>query len=283
MLLLSVAVAEDATLSYSAPYDIEKGQDLTAYQFTPYFVKDRVFVARPDTPLFGADATTDRAFTLGAGLPVEILAVSGAGPRRWRDRVDTMYEVQAGERRGWVHGGDLTPFAFVEDFDGDGERETATVAFTAEFKIEVTLVEPDLKVGSSVSTYLDAAGGAYLSQDGSTVKADIVPMKKAGVTLIHVWTGVPACADFADYWVVYRTEGPRRLGLLSVALEQGGLMDPPSCSTYAVKFSASRKMAVVTRTDGGCGDKKDKPVVSEDRFILVNGTYRAERAGGVVR
>lgn len=280
LLPFSLALAAELPpFTYSVP---ENDDELHA-AWSKWEVETKLYVAGMHTELRAeGNGTAKILFHLDAGQPVELLTVGEEAV--WRGRRNTWYEVQAGERRGWVFGGDLTPYAFTADLDGDGEDEIATVNFTADFGVRVLVVEPRLKAANTSWIDLETAGGAYLGQKGGDIVVDYVSDKKAGVALIHVWSGVQACADFSDTWVSYAAPDATTPGMPRVALQQGGLMDPPSCSTYEVKFDARRKLATVVRTEGGCSDdKKDKPKVEEDRFVLVDGVYKAERAGGVVR
>jgi len=282
VLLLAAIPAWGAPLppyTYSMP---EGDADLGA-AWSKWEPETELYVAGMHTELRAEGGAAGKIlFHLDAGQPVEVLTVGEEAV--WRGRRNTWYEVQAGERRGWVYGGDLTPYAFRADLDGDGNEEIATVAFTADFGVRVLVVEPKLKAANTSWIDLETAGGAYLGQKGSDLVVDFISDKKAGVALIHVWSGVQACADFSDTWVSYSAPDATTPGMPRIALEQGGLVDPPSCSTYEVKFDARRKLATVVRSEGGCsGERKDKPKVEETRFVLVDGVYKAERAGGVVR
>jgi hypothetical protein len=115
------------------------------------------------------------------------------------------------------------------------------------------------------------------------VRADLLPAREAGIPLVHVYSGVEACADYGESWASYTSPARSKPGMAHLALQQTGLQDPPSCSTFRVKFDGKRKLAVVTREEDACREDGGKPKVEETRWVLVDGVYRVERAGGVVR
>jgi hypothetical protein len=103
------------------------------------------------------------------------------------------------------------------------------------------------------------------------------------VPLVHVSTGVEACADYAELWMLYRSSGPGVAGTLSTALELSGLVDPPNCSTFEVNFRPRRLRAVVTRTNG-CGDDPSEPTTqSRERFRLRDGRYQTRKSAAPSR
>ncbi len=280
MLLLTTLALAREPIHYQ--YSLSEGAEPSAAIATTYTVEDEIFAANDEAKLRAeGDPASKMLWQLPVGAPVTVLAVGTASV--YGEFGGTWYQVQAGERTGWVHSSDLTPYAWKADFDLDGDVEIATVAFMSDFTIRVTVYEPDMRVANISVVDLDSAGGAYLGQKGGVVRADLLPAKKAGLPLIHVWTGVEACADFADYWVSYTSDGKAKPGMANIALTQGGLMDPPNCSTYEVKFDAKRHLAVVTTSQGDCGTTKAKPTLDTSRWVLVDGVYKVERPGGVVR
>ena len=280
MLLITTVVLAREPIHYE--YRLPDGAGPAAAVATTYTTKDEVFAANDEAKL-RAEGSPDAKllWQLPVGAPVTVLAAGNAGANG--EFGGAWLPVQAGDRTGWMHTSDLTPYAWKADFDLDGDVEVATVAFLSDFTIRVTVYEPDMRVANISVVDLDSAGGAYVSQKGGVVRADLLPANKAGLPLIHVWTGVEACADFADYWVSYTSNGKAKPGMAAIALTQGGLMDPPSCSTYAVKFDAKRHLAVVTTSQGDCGTSKAKPTLDTSRWVLVDGVYKVERPGGVVR
>ena len=103
--------------------------------------------------------------SLALGTPVTVKR--RLEPRvRLLDRVDSWYEVEAKRAdgtpvTGLVFGNLLTPLRVEADLDGDGEKELATVAMTADFKIRVRVMEPTLPPNQRVANLdLPMAPGA---------------------------------------------------------------------------------------------------------------------------
>ena len=117
------------------------------------------------------------------------------------------------------------------------------------------------------------AGGAYVNMHGGHAYANAVRKSVAGLPLVHVDTHVEACADLADYWVSYAGSVPR------VALELGGLVDPPTMATYKVEFQPAKRRAVVKRETV---EQEDTPPVKRtetwtlDAGVFVKPTAPAE-------
>lgn len=281
LFLISLAAAARVPLvyQYSRP---DAATDVAGSTSTRYLPKDEIFIANPEAALRAeASATAKLTWKFPLGTKVTVLAEGAPGVSG--DFGGIWYQVQADGREGWVHNSDLTPYGWHEDLDGDGAIEVATVAFTSEYGIRVTVFEPDMKVANESWVDLETVGGAYVNQRGGIVRAELVPVRKAGIPLIQIHTGVEACADFADYWVAYRSPGKGEPGRSLLALQQAGLADPPNCSNYEVEFDARRHLAIVTRHEGGCSEEEKKPTSTEARWVLVDGVYRPERAGGLVR
>ena len=276
--LLAAFAAAPPTLTYSVPQG-DGVKALTDYQFNRYEAKDVVYVATPHTFLYPEGrAAAEPGREVVPGTKVTIGAV-GATAESLEGRVNVWYEVTSPVGTGWIHGGRLTPYAWVADLDQDGEDELATVVFGDDFNLRVLVIEPNVRAGGESWLDLDSAGGAYISQHGGDATVELLKAGVAGIPLLHVYSGVEACADFADYWVSYRSPGPARLGTLRTALALSGLMDPPSSSTYEVKFTAKRSLADVTRTTGEHGAAEQ---VERARYRLVNGVYKQEGEGGRV-
>ncbi|MFN7144490.1 MAG: hypothetical protein ACK4YP_11980, partial [Myxococcota bacterium] len=168
------------------------------------------------------------------------------------------YEARAGGVTGWVFGAALTPVAVRADLDQDGDADVATVAFTPDHRIRVRVGDRTLD--------LDTAGGAYLNQKGAGVYLEeVVPAGKVGVPLLHLRTGVEACADFAEYWVSFGKDGP------VLAHRDAGLVDPPNCYSFTPTYRPGR--LVMTYTENGCGDE-GRPKKRKKGFRLVDGVFR---------
>jgi hypothetical protein len=251
---------------------------LEGYAFATWPVRASLYAAAADVAVLDAPGGK-RTFVLGFGDSVRVEDVGAVG--RVGDRVDRWYRV-SGAQSGWVFGGDLTPYRWEADFDGDGEKELATVAWMDDFSVRVRIFEPNLRAGAMMPLDLESAGGAYLSQRGASVEAELVPASKAGIPLVHVHVGVEACADYRDDWISYQSPAAVRIGSERVALSLSGLADPPSVSSFEVEFSAKRKTAYVTRTSTS-GEAGSQPVVENERYVLRDGVFRQEKDGTVER
>lgn len=196
------------------------------------------------------------------------------------DRVDQWYRV-SGDHSGWVFGGMLTPYAWQADMDGDGEQELVTAAWNADFTLRVRIFEPNLRAGATMHLDVDAAGGAYISQQGSIATVELIPASKAGIALVHIHMGVEACADFRDDWISYSSSEPVKIGRERVALSQSGLIDPPNDSSFTVEFSGKRKTAYVTRSTAEA--EGQPPSVISERYVLRDGVFLLEENGAISR
>lgn len=244
-------------------------------------VKDRLYVATPTGELYEAAGAASKVVAkLATGTAVEVMEV-GTVVDRVGGRMDGWYRVEAGDRAGWMHGSQLTPFAWRDDFDGDGGEEVITVFMEPAFAIRVLVYEPELKAGQHSWLDLDPAGQAFMSVRGGEATAEHLKAKVASIPLVHVHSGPEACSDYADWWVSYRSPGPGRMGLLRVALETAGMTDPPVFHTPVVELSGSRKIAVVTTTS--VSDEGQEPTVQKVTWKLIDGVYYAERDGKVDR
>ncbi len=281
-MLLLVAVALAAPLppyAYSHPTAASE-DDLTSYTFPKWPVRTTVYAASGEVAVY--DAVGGKSLGLipfGQALRVEEVGASATVA----DKVDAWYRV-SGPKNGWVHGGDLTPYRWEVDLDGDGEKEVATATWLGDFTVRVRVFEPSVSAGGVMQLDVDAAGGGYLSQNGAELQAEIVPYSTAGIAMIHLHLGVEACADFRDDWISYTSEGAGRIGTEHVALSLAGLSDPPNSSTFEVAFSGKRKTAYVTRTTAK-GDASAKPTndVATTRYVLRDGLYLVEKDGEVQR
>lgn len=250
MLPLSLALAADLPrYEYTRPED---GDDIVSATFTRWTAGQVLFAAEP---VDLAPGPSGSSVPVGIGQPLTIVtpgAVASIG-----GFVNAWYFVQVGTRRGWIFGAALTPFAFTDDFDGDATLDHLTVAFTVEHQIRIRLDERTLDVATS--------GGGFLGLRGAGVTADVIPASNAGVPLLHMYTGVEACADFSEYWISFTKGAPM------IAHREVGLVDPPNCFQYEAAFSPG--VAVVIYTGNGCPDDGSAPEISARRFRLVDGVY----------
>lgn len=183
------------------------------------------------------DADAAVVAELDFGVPVQRVEAVTPEPIEVKDRTDRWYRVSVQGHDGFLFGSVLTTARYEDDFDGDGDLELATVAFTAEKKIRVRFFEPKLKKETSVD--VAPTGGAYISFIGGYAWPELVKKATAGLPLVHVDTHVEACSDFSDYWVSYRDGTPR------VALWLAGLRDPPNMATYRVEFKPAKSTVLV--------------------------------------
>ncbi|QAT87835.1 hypothetical protein EJ065_6306 [Corallococcus coralloides] len=260
-LLLSLTLAQfppasDAVLEYSSPLTEESAPDPEGFSFTAFTAGQTLYLGVDEANL-RASAAADGAVvrTLMLGTPVKVLK---AGERaKVGEYVNTWYQVSVVDAKGaapvtgWVFGNTLTPFRFEADLDGDGEVEVATVVMSNEFKARVRVLEPDVKPPRRVSSVdVAVASTEYGGGRGGPVTVKLVPAKEAGVTLLQLDSAPERCGDFVTSYVSYTGSNgkPGVLGKAKLALELGGLMDPPNESTFTVSFQAAAKRALVVRT-----------------------------------
>lgn len=259
-------------LSYSAP---EKPDAPVAdYEISEWKTGDVLYVVTDEVNLrAAASAEASVAATLPLGAQVKVTSVA-TERIRVQDRVDHWYQVSATladgkAATGFVFGNVLTPYRFAADFDGDGGEEIATVGFTADFLIRVRFLEPAAS-GKSRVAWVDArpTGGAYVSRRGGNVSASLVPASKAGVALVKLESRIEACGDYGDYYVSYVP------GKAQLALSLFGLSDPPSSSSFEVKFRPKERRAVVHHK-ASTEDDEGKEVVekSVEQYALESGVF----------
>lgn len=234
------------------------------------------------TKLFTADAAEMRdgpgaggrvAGTLPAGSEIEVAARLEAIEVRAR-RVGQWYRVKAGGREGYLFGGELTPFAFRVDMDGDGADEIATVAYTADFRVRVRV--KDGRSGKTGLLDLVPTGGAYISAQGGVVEALLHGPAVAGIPLLEVRSFVEACADYTHRFVSY-VPGPGGTAP-RMALELAGLTDPPTIASFDVTFDPVARTAKVDNEVTG-EDEQGESIVEEkrtERYRLVEGVFVAQ-------
>ncbi|HZI11198.1 MAG TPA: SH3 domain-containing protein [Myxococcus sp.] len=306
-LLLSLALAQspETTLLYTAKR-VEEGappRTLDSYDFTLFepSTKADLFVGVDEANLrqsASADAAVVTTVPLGAAVRVlergkERLKV-GEYVNHWYsvEYVDTQGTPAPGDDQrfsGWLFGNTLTPFRFEADLDGDGEKEVATVVMSADFKVRVRVLEPNVKPPRRVSSVDTVpAGQAYLGVDGGQARVTLVPAKKAGVALLQVDSSPEACGDYSTNYVSYTVPGRKKgvLGRAKVALELNGLSDPPTLSTFEVSFQSKKQGLTVVRSNSEEMDDEGNPTKEtreRTRYALKDGVYmQVDAAGNVV-
>jgi hypothetical protein len=267
-------------LEYSAPDEAEK-RTVESYHFTAFEPSAKPLYVGADEANLRASPQADASVvtTLPLGAAVRVLA-KGPAPVKQGDYVNVWYQVESTEdgtpRTGWLFGGILTPFRFEEDFDGDGEKEVATVVMSSDFKIRVRVREPDVQPPRRVSSVdVETSGGAYFSRVGGPAEVKLVPAKKAGLPLLQVDSRPEACADFSTAYVSY-VEPKKKKGVLGktrIALELSGLSDPPQQNLYTVSFQDKGKKVTVLRED--IFDEDEGTVTKKRREVYAyrEGTY----------
>jgi hypothetical protein len=281
-MVLLVLMSGPTQLSYSAPEAPDA--PVADYEITEWKAGDVLYVANDEANLrAAASAEAVVAATLPLGARVQVAEVATERVRV-QDRVDRWYRVEATladgrTAAGFLFGNVLTPYRFAADFDGDGEEEIATVGFTADFQIRVRFLEPAVK-GKQRVAWVDArpTGGAYVSRRGGNVSASLVPATVAGIALVKLESRIEACGDYGDYYVSYTAAAPRKTrgapGKAQLALSLFGLSDPPSSSSFKVKFLPKQRQAVVDRKTSS-EDEEGKEVVekSVQRYALQAGVF----------
>src|SRR5215217_4029967 len=181
-LLLSLLVSQTpvSDIHYTAE-SVEEGvqRTLESYSFTewePSGKTEALYVGVDEANLrqtASAEGAVVATLPLGAAVRVlekgkERLKV-GEYVNHWYsvEYVDAKGTADAADdavHKGWLFGNTLTPFRFEEDFDGDGEKEVATVVMSGDFKIRVRVLEPNVKPPRRVSSVdVSPSGEGYLS------------------------------------------------------------------------------------------------------------------------
>ncbi|MCP3167982.1 SH3 domain-containing protein [Myxococcus qinghaiensis] len=292
-LLLSLLLSQTPDIHYTAE-SVEEGvqRTLESYSFTewePSEMKEPLYVGVDEANLrqtASAEGAVVATLPLGAAVRVlekgkERLKV-GEYVNHWYsvEYVDAKGTADAADDavfKGWLFGNTLTPFRFEGDFDGDGEKEIATVVMSGDFKIRVRVLEPNVKPPRRVSSVdLSPAGQGYLSVNGGPATAKLVPAKTAGVTLLQVDSSPEACGDFRTSYVSYTVPGNKKgvLGKAKLGLEVAGLSDSPTFSRFKVSFQAGKKQLTVVRTNEE-EDESGKVVKTKEttRYQLKDGVY----------
>ncbi len=305
-LLLSILLSQEPEpgIHYTAA-SLEEGADpakrpLESYDFTQFEPtgKQAGLYVGVDEANLRASPAPDAAVvtTLPLGAPVQVLK---RGPERLKvgEYVNHWYQVTYLDtkgtpataddepRTGWLFGNTLTPFRFEGDFDGDGELEVATVVMSGDFKIRVRVLEPNVKPPRRVSSVdIVPAGQAYMSVDGGPATAKFVTAKTAGLPLVQVDSSPEACGDFSTTYVSYTVPGNKKgvLGKAKLAMELGGLADPPNSSTYKVSFQPKQQGLTVVRTTIEAVDESGKEEKSTERtqYKLADGVFTEVKPSG---
>jgi len=251
-LLLTLLLSQPKVLLYAAHGD---PSELASFDVSTWEPGHKLFIAVDQSSLrTEPDEEATVLASLALGTPVTVKR--RLEPRvRQLDRVDYWYEVEA--RRGdgppvtgLVFGNLLTPLRFEADLDGDGEKEIATVAMTADFKIRVRVMEPKLPPNQRVANLdLRPAGEG----PGGSAKASFVDAKKAGVALLMV-ESIPE-ADIRSFKVYLSYVVPdRKQGKLGAVMESLFLherVDPPVVVRHKVSFNRKQRRLIAMETNKG--------------------------------
>ncbi|WP_244239159.1 SH3 domain-containing protein [Corallococcus carmarthensis] len=289
-LLLSLTLAQstpaaDAVLEYTAPMAEEGASaDPADFAFTAFTEGQTVYLGVDEANLRGSAAADGAVVqTLMLGTPVRVLK---AGERaKVGEYINTWYQVAvvdakaapgAAPASGWVFGNTLTPFRFEADLDGDGELEVATVVMSNEFKARVRVLEPNVKPPRRVSSVdVLVASMDYGGGQGGPVEVKLVPAKQAGVMLLQLDSKPERCGDFVTSYVSYTGSNgkPGVLGKAKLALQLGGLMDPPNEHTFKVSFQPAAKRALVVRTSIEEEHGKPQKVTEREVYQWKDGVF----------
>jgi hypothetical protein len=251
-LLLTLLLAQPQIVLYAAHGD---PNELTSFDVSTWEPGHTLFIAVDQSSVrTEPDEEATVVASLALGTPVTVKR--RLEPRvRLLDRVDYWYEVEAKRGdgspvTGLVFGNLLTPLRFEEDLDGDGEKELATVAMTADFKIRVRVMEPKLPPNQRVASLdLRPAGGG----PGGSVKLSFVNAKKAGVALLMVESlpeaDVRSYKVFLSYVVPERQQG--RLGAVMESLFLHERVDPPVVVRHKVTFNRKQRRLIAVESNKG--------------------------------
>jgi hypothetical protein len=275
-LLLSLLLSQPKILLYAVHGDTN---DLSSYELSTWEPGHKLFIAVDQASLREEpDEEAAVLASLSLGAPVTVKARSGERVRVL-DRVDYWYQVEAKGLdgrpvQGHLFGNLLTPLRLEGDFDGDGEKEVATVAMTADFKIRVRILEPKLPPTQRVANLdLQPAGRG----PGGSVKASFVDARKAGVALIMVESIPEADSTSFKAFVSYVVPGRKRgvLGTVMEALTLTELSDPPLMVRHAVSFDRRKRRLISVETRKG-EQKSGKTVKVRRVYQWKDGVYAEE-------
>jgi hypothetical protein len=244
-LLLSLLLSQPKVLLYATHGD---ANELASYDVSTWEPGHKLFIAVDQASLREEPNEEARVLTsLALGSPVTVK--QRVGERlRVMDRVDYWYQVEAKGAdgkpvTGHVFGNLLTPLRLEGDFDGDGEKEIATVAMTADFKIRVRVMEPKLPPNQRVANLDLRPAGAG---PGGTAKVSFVDAKKAGVALLMVESAPEGDSSSSKVFVSYLVPNHKRgaLGTVLESLSLGEISDPPILVRHAVSFDRRKRRLI---------------------------------------
>lgn len=251
-LLLTLLLAQPKIVLYAGHGD---ASDVASFDVSTWEPGHKLFIAVDQASLREEpDEQAKVLASLALGTPVTVKR--RLEPRvRLLDRVDSWYEVEAkradGSRvSGLMFGNLLTPLRVEADLDGDGEKELATVAMTADFKIRVRVMEPTLPLNQRVASLdLRTAGVGT----GGSAKLTYVDTRKAGVALLMVEslseTDVRSFKVFLSYVVPERQKG--RLGAVMESLFLHERVDPPVVVRHKVSFQRKQRRLIAVESNKG--------------------------------
>lgn len=278
-LLLSLLLSQPKVLLYAVHGD---ANELTSYDVSTWEAGSKLFIAVDQASLREEPSEDARVLsTLALGAPVTVKQRLGERVRVL-DRVDYWYQVEAKgvdgrPVTGHVFGNLLTPLRVEGDFDGDGEKEVATVAMTADFKIRVRVMEPKLPPTQRVAN-LDLRPGGQ--GPGGSAQVSFVEAKKAGVPLLLVESTPEGGSSNFKTYVSYLVPTHKRgaLGSVVESLSLGELSDPPVQVRHAVSFDRRKKRLISVETNKG-ELKSGKTVKIRHIYQWKDGVYAEEHKG----
>jgi hypothetical protein len=275
-LLLSLLLSQPKILLYAAHGD---PSDLSSYDVSTWEPGNQLFVA-VDQASLREEPNEEAAVVASLPLGAQVTVKARSGERvRVLDRVDYWYQVEAkgldGRAvQGHLFGNLLTPLRLEGDFDGDGEKELATVAMTSDFKIRVRILEPKLPPTQRVANVdLQSSGRGQ----GGSVKATFVDAKKAGVALVMIESTPESDTTSFKAFVSYVVPGRKRgvLGTVVEALTLTELTDPPLLVRHAVSFDRRKRRLISVETRKG-EQKNGKTVKVRHVYQWNDGVYAEE-------
>ena len=276
-LLLSLLLSQPKILLYAAHGDTT---ELASYDVSTWEPGSQLFIAVDQASLREApqeDASVVASLALGSPVTVK----QRLGERiRLLDRVDCWYQVEAKGAdgkpvTGHLFGNLLTPLRLEGDFDGDGEKEIATVAMTADFRIRIRVMEPKLPPNQRVANLDVRTSG---QGPGGSAKASFVDAKKAGVALLLVESAPEASSSSSKIYLSYVVPGHKRgaLGTVLESLSLSELADPPILVRHAVSFDKRKRRLISVETNKG-ELKSGKTVKIRHVYQWKDGVYTAEQ------
>lgn len=272
-LLLTLLLAQPKILLYAGHGD---PSDVASFDVSTWEPGHKLFIAVDQASLREEpDEQAKVLASLELGTPVTVKR--RLDPRvRLLDRVDCWYEVEAKRAdgapvSGLVFGNLLTPLRVEADLDGDGEKELATVAMTADFKIRVRVMEPSLPLNQRVASLdLRTAGVGT----GGSARLTPVDARKAGVALLMVEalseTDVRSYKVFLSYVVPERQKG--RLGAVMESLFLHERVDPPVVVRHKVSFQRKQRRLIAVESNKG-ELKPGKTVKTRRMYEWKDGVY----------